>query len=439
MSEILKNIETCRGEDVLAEVSALPQDPHFGSLVNEALDPLKQQAAAQEGWDGYSEVIAQHKPYTFASAIIQMKSNLLLLLRALWQYPFGTGTLRSLSDDASLRSLADMWSHYITRLSGNETYGIPSRLSSLTDLPSAPLLVADRKISGADVPDGISLVHQLGNSAAANAITEIDDDNHGWVLDKAIGNIAPNCERATIRCGSITVANALNSFVSEIVTFPEMETITSGASQYNDPMPLNSKEIYADEVTASDAIFSQKSYPNLEKVSMKKVRSLNGRSFYDLQAEGLFHELRVPELRTFDTWAFLLDYSGARDKYLNLILLEIGSDVSCNISNWNPTNALSTESNDLVIDERTTKPEGVDVSNWKNLDLFLYNFRTYIALRLATFASNGPTLTLSQAVFSSIWDANGNPQVLQDGLDQLRADIHNIVKTTKHWDVNKAN
>jgi len=424
MSEIKKNIETCRGEDVLAEVSALPQDPHFGSLVNEALDPLKQQAAAQEGWDGYSEVIAQHKPYTFASAIIQMKSNLLLLLRALWQFPFGS---------ASLRSLADMWQHYIIRLSGNETYGIPSRLSSLTDLPSAPLLVADRKISGVpEAEDGMSMVHQLGNSDAANAITEIDDDNHGWVLDKAIGNIAPNCERATIRCGSITVANALNSFVSEIVTFPEMETITSGASQYNDPMPLNSKEIYADEVTASDAIFSQKSYPNLEKVSMKKVRSLNGRSFYDLQAEGLFHELRVPELRTFDTWSFLLDYSGAKDKYLNLILLEIGSDVSCNISNWNPTNALSTESNDLVIDERTTKPEGVDVSNWKNLDLFLYNFRTYIALRLATFASNGPTLTLSQAVYDAIKDES-HLFVFDEGTMTIYAYLTNI----KHWTVTK--
>jgi hypothetical protein len=70
---------------------------------------------------------------------------------------------------------------------------------------------------------------------------------------------------------------------------------------------------------------------------------------------------------------------------------------------------------------------------------FLSNFRTYIALRLATYTGSGKTLTLSAAVFSSIWDANGNPQVLGDGLDQLRADIHNIVKTTKHWDVNKAN
>jgi hypothetical protein len=84
----------------------------------------------------------------------------------------------------------------------------------------------------------------------------------------------------------------------------------------------------------------------------------------------------------------------------------------------------------------------LDLSWWNPTDkgaTFLSNFRTYIVLRFATFASNGPTLTLSAAVFSSIWDANGNPQVLGDGLDQLRADIHNIVKTTKHWDVNKAN
>jgi hypothetical protein len=95
--------------------------------------------------------------------------------------------------------------------------------------------------------------------------------------------------------------------------------------------------------------------------------------------------------------------------------LEIGgATVSFSLANWTP-------------DEDTIAHQD-----------FLPNFRTYIALRLATFASNGPTLTLSAAVFSSIWDANGNPQVLHDGLDQLRADIHNIVKTTKHWDVNKA-
>ena len=423
MSEIKKNIETCRGEDVLAEVSALPQDPHFGSLVNEAFDPMQQQALHQAGYDGYSEVIEQHKPYTFASAIIQMKSNLLLLLRALWQFPFGSGT-RSLSDDASLRSLADMWSHYITRLSGNETYGIPSRLSSLTDLPSAPLLLADRKISGVpDAVDGMSMVHQLGNSAAANAITEIDDDNHGWVLDKAIGNIAPNCERATIRCGSITAANALNSFHAQKLYMPELETITSGTSQYNDPMPANPEEIYIDELVESDCIFCQKDV-RAKKISARKLRKLNGRCFYDWSvANEPLAELRLPELRNIPE-GFLVCWTGdtSRKPWTNLILFEIGSDVSLNISAWNPTNALDASLDTLVTDE--------DCHN--NLEQFLYNFRTYIALRLATFASNGPTLTLSQAVYDAIKDES-HLFVFDEGTMTIYAYLTNI----KHWTVTK--
>jgi hypothetical protein len=135
-------------------------------------------------------------------------------------------------------------------------------------------------------------------------------------------------------------------------------------------------------------------------------------------------DLRIPEVRTFgDTWGFL------RGAFYDLILLEAGNDVNCPLGNWSPTNALDASRTDLI-------EEGSTAAN--NLEQFLKNFRTYIALRL-TDNGSGKTLTLSAAVFSSIWDANGNPQVLQDGLDQLRADIHNIVKTTKHWDVNKAN
>ena len=139
MNENQKNIETCLPEDILAEVASVPTDAQFVSLVNESLDPLKQQAVEQAGSDAYEQVVQSHQPYTFTSTIVQMKSNLILLLRRLWRFPFGSGTLRS---------LADMWQHYITRLSGNAEYGIPSRLDQLTALPSAPLLVADRKISG---------------------------------------------------------------------------------------------------------------------------------------------------------------------------------------------------------------------------------------------------------------------------------------------------
>jgi hypothetical protein len=250
MSEILKNIETCRGEDVLAEVSALPQDPHFGSLVNEALDPLKQQALHQAGYDGYSEVIAQHKPYTFASAIIQMKSNLLLLLRALWQFPFGAGTLRSLSDDASLRSLSedaslrslsDMWQHYITRLQGNETYGIPSRLSSLTDLPSAPLLVADRKMdAGIDIADGISMAQVLLSSDRANAVTEITDSTTGWTWDKPL-NQFPNANKVTLGCKTMANMGGLYTKSDGEIHLPDCEY----ANQNNNTdSPIRAEKIY---------------------------------------------------------------------------------------------------------------------------------------------------------------------------------------------------
>ena len=82
----------------------------------------------------------------------------------------------------------------------------------------------------------------------------------------------------------------------------------------------------------------------------------------------------------------------------------------------------------------------LDLSWWNPTDkgsTFLENFRDYIANRL-TDNGSGKTLTLSQAVFSEIWDSQGQPQVKGDGLDQLRADIHRIIRTDKQWAVNKA-
>ena len=296
-------------------------------------------------------------------------------------------------------------------------------------LEQALSALADRKISGADVPDGISLVHQLGNSDAANAITEIDDDNHGWVLDKAIGNIAPNCEKATLRFNRITAANALNSFHARKLHMPEVEVIKSGTSQYNDPMPANPEEIYMDELVESDCIFCQKDV-RAKKISARKLRKLNGRCFYDWNvANEPLVELRLPELRNIPE-GFLLCWTGdtSRKPWTNLILFEIGSDVSLNISAWNPTNALSSSASDLVADP-TAHP------TWTNLEQFLQNFRSHIALRL-TDNGSGLTLTLSQAVFDTIWNQDGTPKSTDP--DSVIYQINKIIKTDKHWSVNRA-
>ena len=199
MNEESKNIETCLAENILAEVASVPTDPQFRSLVNESLDPLKQQALQQAGYADYEKFAWPHQPYTFTSQVKQMKSNLILLLRRLWRFPFGRGTIRS---------LADMWQHYITRLQGNETYGIPSRLAQLSDLPSAPSLLSDRKISGADVPDGMSLAQLLCSTSAVSAVTEIKDDNLDWIYNRdnflqTLASVFPNMTRIEMHCSAL--------------------------------------------------------------------------------------------------------------------------------------------------------------------------------------------------------------------------------------------
>ena len=252
--------------------------------------------------------------------------------------------------------------------------------------------VPEKIIGVPEATDGISFVDLICSDASFE-ITELTDDNTGWTMSKYFpANIFPNLINATLRMAAITKANALNNLgASGVVRFEGLTTITSGTSQYNDPMPLSATEVYADDLETSNAIFSQKSYPNLQKVSMRKLRILEGRSFYDLRVEGSLKTLIVPELRSYDTWAFLLDYSGYKG-FINLIHLEIGSDVSCKLANWNPTNALDASRTDLI-------EEGSTATN--NLQQFLYNFKTYIAERL-TDNGKGLTLTLSQAVRDAI-------------------------------------
>ena len=232
MNEDLKNIETCLPESILAEVASVPTDPQFVSLVNESLDPLKQQAFQQAGSDAYNEVVASHKPYTFASSVRQMKSNLILLLRRFWRFPFGSGTLRSLSD---------MWAHYINRLQGSETYGIPSRLDQLTDLPSAPLLVADRKMdAGIDIADGMSMAQVLLSSDRANAVTEITDSTTGWTWDKPL-NQFPNANKVTLGCKTMANMGGLYTKSDGEIHLPDCEY----ANQNNNTdSPIRAEKIY---------------------------------------------------------------------------------------------------------------------------------------------------------------------------------------------------
>jgi hypothetical protein len=94
------------------------------------------------------------------------------------------------------------------------------------------------------------------------------------------------------------------------------------------------------------------------------------------------------------------------------------------LAGWNPSYVLSDNPTGTDLIE-----EGSTAAN--NLEQFLKNFRTYIALRL-TDNGSGKTLTLSQAVYDAIKDES-HLFVFDEGTMTIYAYLTNI----KHWTVTK--
>ena len=475
MNEDQKNIETCLPENILAEVANVPTDAQFRSLVNESLDPLKQQAFQQAGSDAYKEVVDQHKPYTFVSSVKQMKSNLILLLRRLWRFPFGSGaslsdadTTPSLSDAGSLRSLADMWQHYITRLQGSETYGIPSRLSQLTDLPSAPLLVADRKITVGDMPvaDGASM-QCIFLTDMANNITDVKDYMQGYTLTKDNHTrriwflLFPNMTRLEIGCKKIDGGWALSASTKygddcpATLVFPYLEEVDGGGIYYGSTSGSHSDTVFSRLTTlqfprlkkcngylfcggwgnGGNALTSAQ-FPALEEVSggvlmggwySGSCNNLTELEFPELttisggivvNATGGYgagftklESLRAPKLTKAVGKLLAQDstYSESPNGFRKLILVEIGNGFASNLNlaGWYPRDVLADQ--DL-------------------LQQFLQNFREFIADKLQGGypIGQGPILTLSKAVRNAIHAAEST------------YGIENIIITQKGWTISPA-
>ena len=439
MNEEQKNIETCLAENILSEVANVPTDPQFRSLTDEALDPLKQQALQQAGYDGYKEVVMYHKPYTFTSQVKQMKSNLILLLRRLWRFPFGRGTTASAAAGSSatssadgssasaaapIRSLADMWQHYITRLKGNPEYGIPSRLDQLADLPDAPALLANRTIGGAiGASDGISIAHLLCDSTAASAVTELTDDNE-YVLDKSLNCSSPifaNLERIQIGCKNntqpILYVSGYNAVMSKLTSIDLPNLVvgcnlihpyanTSGAFHpgFDNVTSLTIPKLKEIRQISGWALFYQafigRQLPALEVLELPELEIVNNYFFGGNSLSGI-KTLRIPKMKACN-YPFCNTYQSTNG-CPDLLLFEIGPmTTSLNISFWTAANVLQ-----------------------NNLQQFLSNFKTYIALRL-TDNGSGKTLTLSQAVRNAIHAAE----------DEYG--IENIIITQKGWTISPA-
>jgi hypothetical protein len=412
MNEEQKNIETCLPEDILAEVAGVPTDPQFVSLVNESLDPLKQQALQQAGYADYEKFAWPHKPYTFTSSVAQMKSNLILLLRRLWRFPFGRGTIRS---------LADMWQHYITRLQGNETYGIPSRLSSLTDLPSAPALLSDRKmVGGIGEEDGLSLAQALCGSYAD--VTALTDSNYGWTMGRSnfiatLVSLFPNLKDITLNCVEAPqlISNPaidihpLNLPYLEHTPNPQyvflngmeewylpkiksFDVMTATAAQTANLKKMNFPDLESiGEGISYPDFFYQTAFPNLEEMyfpSLKYIHTWGTARSIDVAGETTkFWKLVLGKLEYLNAWSggvWKVDLIQPADTHLVHVEIGAGTDINFSLANWNPTYALQNQ-----------------------LDLFLSNFRSFIILRLANRKTTSAlTLTLSAAVYNAVTGAD---------------------------------
>ena len=422
-----------------------------------------------------------------------MKSNLILLLRRLWRYPFGRGNSAAAagssaasaagssaastagssaaSTAAPIRSLADMWQHYINRLKGNPEYGIPSRLSSLTDLPDAPALLADRKISGVpEAVDGISLAQLLHASSVYNTITELKDDTSGWTLGRTFQNsIFQNLTKLTLGCKTASIPIVQDMPDLEHLDLPNLEgtfnIIISGENKVkelylpnvgtctcavnNGWAPITSTEIeeliigitnltstYHHAIIRSCSTIKRliaprfvrgrmQSFfydcPNLEYIYVPKSKTIANIGYDGNRLSNLAH------LKTFIAGGLL------HDQYVNnswmsfdgcpqLIHLEVEGSItdSTNIQGWSPTTALMS---DTTAEGYVDLREDMTLEN--NLQQFLSNFKTYIAERL-TDKGTGLTITLSQEVRNAIHAAE----------DEYG--IENIIITQKGWTISPA-
>ena len=458
MNEEQKNIETCLAENILSEVANVPTDPQFRSLVEESFDPLQQQALKQAGYDGYIKVAGTHQPYTFTSSVKQMKSNLILLLRRLWRFPFGRGTTASsdagssASAAAPICALADMWQHYIIRLKGNPEYGIPSRLSQLTDLPDAPALLADRDMSSGirfgenPLPDGMSLAQLLCSTSASSSVTEIVDTNVGWTMNKAISGL-PNLEMVELGCVKATTSTGIPANTKSVL-FPYLEDFDRGVLMVCD----GDGELSFPKLRHIRAVDQ-----NTNTINLKKAKKLVMPSLVNVETIGNVTFCTGAELEEIEWKSFVgygpglwggwpaliggcpnlkkvvfgklqysLKQSNANSSILSLgancVHLEFGEGtaVALLLNTWSPTMALRT---DTDAEDYVDLREDITLEN--NLKQFLSNFKTYIAERL-TDKGTGLTLTLSQEVRNAIHAAE----------DEYG--IENIIITQKGWTISPA-
>ena len=346
--------------------------------------------------------------------------------------------------------------------------GTPPTPRTLPNLLTAITAFAARKISNGSapndgIPDGVSLAHLLLSATQCAAVTKIVDDNR-WNADSKVDytsffSFFPNLQKfvlgAEVMDGawykvvankeSLTEFEAPNLRVFGGVPggtweemwlikgcsmtrldFPALEEVHTSATSGNF-ITNNSTivEIYAPKLKdiracSDNWAYRQYAYTSrfIQYCTALKILETDIElmsSIYDSYQKPFvgttnLERLKFGKLKAWNALILCTDTDGSHTVMPNLIDLEIGqgTDINLDFKYWNPT------------DKGTT---------------FLQNFKEHIALRL-TDQGSGLTLTLSQAVFDTIWNQDGTPKSTDP--DSVIYQINKIIKTDKHWSVNRA-
>ena len=320
--------------------------------------------------------------------------------------------------------------------------GTPPTPRTLPNLLTALTAFSARKISDlGDCPDGISFARLLCDSTAP--VTEIVDDNHGWTWNKTV-TFPAGVKKITANCRNATTTLGIPSGATDL-DFPEMEdfnrgvfAVCDGSGTLNFPKLKHMVAVSENQNTINIREGKKLSMPSLENVEYignttfctgANLEEIDWPSFKG-QGPGKWGGWStliggVPKLKVLRLGKLIYTLGQQNSPNVSMLsisnctdLLDIeigeGTAISLLFNNWNPTNVLADA------DKTAT---------------FLQNFKEHIALRL-TANGSGLTLTLSQAVFDTIWNQDGTPKSTDP--DSVIYQINKIIKTDKHWSVNRA-
>ena len=294
---------------------------------------------------------------------------------------------------------------------------LPNLLTAITAFADRKMVPGLYDANGNElIVDGMSIIRYLASDTSnmRSQVARIIDNNYGWTVTSNIFSQFPNVTYAELGFDKHLAKFYLSSSSLEELHLRLQQTIVGyydSVANYRFPNAV----VYADELT-SLTYYSEYGANWCYWIDCK-----------ELYIRGL-REIRAKIVcrSAIQKVVFgIIDYVAPNDQ-LNSLQFIFNScpdlihieferlNCSFDMSGWNPTNVLADA------DKTAT---------------FLQNFKDHIALRL-TDQGSGKTLTLSQAVFDTIWNQDGTPKSTDP--DSVIYQINKIIKTDKHWSVNRA-